>query len=184
MRRLPTLGEPAWSLNSVLRAPFDADAFMNATIDAPLDFERTLVPEAEYRLMVDDFDSSIFESIEFTYKRGPNAGSAGTMQKGNFPIIVDDDKVRALLQTDKVRVYYTCNLDYDDTTGQLLFGPNKNIDLGKLRHAVGQDAPGTWSVSQLRGAGPFMGKIKHREGLRKDGSKFKIAEIERMSPIR
>lgn len=163
---------------------FDPDAFMQMTVDQPLEIERTLVPEGEFDAMVDDFDSSIFETFQFTYKRGPNAGQEGSMHKGTFPIVINDDKVRAALQTDKARVFYQCTLDYDETTGQLLFGPNKNIDLGKLRHAVGQNAPGPWSVSQLRGAGPFKVKVKHRDGVRKDGTKFRIAEIERMSPIK
>lgn len=185
MRRLLTLSEFPWSLNAMaLRMPFDPDAFMSATVDQPLEIERTLVPEGEFRMMVDDFDSTAFETFSFTYKRGPNAGSEGSMTKFSCPIVVDDDKVRQLLQMDKPRVFHTCTLDFDETTGQLMFGPNRNIDLGKLRHAVGQNSPGPWSVSQLRGAGPFMGKVKHREGNRKDGSKFKIAEIERMSPIR
>lgn len=163
---------------------FDPDQFMSMTVDQPLEVERTLVPEGEFDAMVDDFDSSIFETFNFTYKRGPNAGQEGSLHKGTFPIVINDDKVRAALQTDKARVYYQCTLDFDETTGQLLFGPNKNIDLGKLRNAVGQNSPGPWAVSQLRGAGPFKVKVKHREGKRADGTKFKIAEIERMSPIR
>lgn len=163
---------------------FDPNAFMQTTVDQPLETERTLVPEGEYRLFVGDFDSSIFETFEFTYQRGPNAGQPGQMHKATFPIIVDDDAVRTLFGQQEVRVYYECTLDLDPQTGQLSFGPNKNIDLGKLRHAAGQNNPGPWSMGQLRGAGPFMGKIEHREIRRKDGTKFKRAEVTRMSPIR
>lgn len=162
---------------------FDPEAFMQTTVDQPLEFERTLVPEGEYRLWVDDFDSSIFETFNFEYKRGPNAGQQGSLTKATVPIVVDDDKVRALFQTDKVRVYHECTLDLDPDTGLLLFGPNKNIAVGQLRHAVGQNSPGPWAFPNLRGAGPFMGKIEHREITGKNG-KFKRAVITRMSPIR
>lgn len=162
---------------------FDPDAFMNQTVDQPLSIERTLVPEGEYKARIGDFTSEAFETFNFTYKRGPAAGQEGSMHKFNCPIVIDDDGLRAKLQMDNVMIYSPVTLDFDDTGG-LLFGPNKNIDLGKLRHAVGQNNAGPWKISDLRGAGPFMVKVQHRTGKRKDGSEFKIAEPVRFAPIR
>jgi hypothetical protein len=162
---------------------FDPETFMNQTLDAPLEIERTLIPEGEYRMSVDDFTSDAFETYEFTYKRGPRSGSEGSMTTFNCPIVVDDDKLKAELQTEKPMVFYRCTLDFNDD-GSLATGPNKNIDLGKLRHAVGQNQQGNWSINMLRGAGPFMGKVQHRQGKRKDGTPFKVAEIVKMAPLR
>lgn len=161
---------------------FDPDEFMSATIDQPLEVERTLCPEGEYKARIDDFTRDAFETFEFEYKRGPNAGQQGSMTKFSCPIVIDDDKVKADMGVDKVLVFYQCTLDFDDK-GQLAWGKNRNIDLGKLRNAAGQNQPGPWSPSMLRGAGPFMVKVAHRTGKRKDGSPFKVAEIARLAPI-
>lgn len=162
---------------------FDPDAFMSQTIDQPLETERTLIPVGEFRMSIGDFTRDAFETIEFEYKRGPNAGEQGHFTKFNCPILIDDDGVRKATGLERPQIIFSCNLDLDEN-GQLLWGPNKNIDLGKLRHATGQNNPGPWSVGQLRGAGPFMGKVAHREGKRKDGTNFKLAEIVRFAPIR
>lgn len=163
--------------------PFNAEDFMTQTIDQPLETERTLVPPGEYKMVIDDFTQEAFETFEFEYKRGPNAGQPGQMTKFGCPCIVVDDKVKADLGMEKVTVFKNITLDFDDT-GAIAFGKNRNIDLGQLRHAVGQNNPGPWSIAQLRGAGPFMGRVEHREGKRKDGSAFKIAEVTRVAPIR
>ena len=167
------------------RLPFDPDAFMSTTIDQPLETERKLVPEGEYlNLMVDDFTSDAFETFSGEYQKGPNIGQQWSMTKFNCPVIVNDDKVKQFLNTDKPRVYYTCVLDFDEN-GQLDFGVNRNLQLGQLRKAVGQNQAGVvWMPSMLRGAGPFAGKLVHRPGKRKDGSPFIIAEFARLSPIK
>jgi len=162
---------------------FNPDDFMNQTVDQPLAVERTLVPEGEYKARIDDFTSDAFETFTFQYKRGPMAGQDGSMHKFNCPLVIDDDAVRASLQQDKVLVFFPVTLDFDDT-GALQFGPNKNIDLGKLRHATNQNNAGPWTIGQLRGAGPFMVKVQHRTGKRKDGTEFKVAEPVRFAPIR
>jgi hypothetical protein len=162
---------------------FNPDDFMSQTVDQPLDIERTMVPEGEYKARIDDFTSDAFETFKFEYKRGPNAGQEGQMHKFNCPLVIDDAALQAKMQMDKIRVYHTCTLDFDDQ-GQLMFGPNRNIDLGKLRNAVGQNNPGPWSIGMLRGAGPFMVKVQHRRGKRKDGTDFTIAEPIRFAPIR
>ena len=162
---------------------FNPDDFMNQTVDQPLDHERTMVPPGEYQMRIGDFDRDAFETFEFTYQRGPNAGQEGKLHKFTCPIIVEDDTVKQKMGVETPMVYHQCTLDVDEH-GKLLWGPNKNIALGQLRHATRQNDVGTpWSIGNLRGAGPFMGKVEHREGKRKDGSKFKIAEVVRFAPI-
>jgi len=160
---------------------FDPDAFMQETVDQPLSTERTLVPAGEYKMQIDDFDSKAFQAIPFKDKL---TGEDREFHKFGCPCVILDDKVAQDLGMLKVVVFKNCNLDFDDT-GKLAWGPNKNIDLGQLRNAVGQNVPNTvWAPGNLRGAGPFMGKVEHRRGKRKDGSDFEIAEVTRVAPIR
>lgn len=161
---------------------FDPAEFMNLTVDQPLEMDRTLVPEGEYQASIDDFDQGAFETFTFTYKKGQHAGEEGQMHKFNCPVVINDDAVKQKLNMEKVRIYQQCTLDLDEN-GALMWGPNRNIDLGKLRHATKQNAPGAWSIGNLRGAGPFMIKVQHRTGKRKDGTDFKVAEIVRYAPI-
>jgi len=162
---------------------FDPDAFMTQTLDQPLETERTLVPEGEYKAMVDDFTRDAFETINFTYKKGPNAGQDGSFTKFNVPLLIDDDKVKTELGMTKVVVFFSCTLDFEQDGQTLSWGKNKNIDLGKLRKAAGQNNPGPWSPGNLRNAGPLMVKVEHRSGKRNDGSEWKRAEVTRIAPI-
>lgn len=161
---------------------FDASTFMQQTVDGPLETEYTLVPEGEYLMTIDDFDEKAFEKIEFEYKKGDKAGTPGTMTKFNVPFVVQDDKVKQELARDKVVVTKQIILDLDDAGG-LSKDKNKNIELGRIRQAAGQNDSGPWSPANLRGAGPMMGKIVHREFERKDGTKGKRAEIDRVVRI-
>ena len=80
-------------------------------------------------------------------------------------------------------VYKPVNLDVSDDGG-IATGKNKNIELGRVRKAVGQNADGPWNITQLRGAGPVLVKVVHREGDRKDGSKWKRAEVDQVVSLR
>lgn len=160
--------------------PFDAEDFMRQTVDAPLSTEFTMVPQGEYLAQIGDFDRDAIENIDFTYKRGPNAGSPGQMLKLTLPFVINDEAVKQELGRDKVVVTKQIILDTDDS-GKLAFGTNRNIELGRIRDAVGQNSNGTpWSILDLRGAGPVMVKVGHVEFDRRDGTKGKRAEIERV----
>jgi len=159
---------------------FDPDTFMQETVDEPLATEFTLVPQGEYLAAIDDFDRDAFETVDFEYKKGARAGTPGKMFKLNLPFVINDDKVKAELSRDKVVIVKQLILDLEEDGKKLASGTNHNIELGRIREAVGQNGNGPWSVSKLRGAGPVMVKVVHVEFPRKDGSKGKRAEIERV----
>jgi hypothetical protein len=162
---------------------FDPASFMNQTIDQPLADEYTLCPEGEYEAVIDDFDESVFRTNEFTYKKGPNAGLPGEMTTLNLPWIIQDDRVKVALNRDKVAVPQPIILDFD-RDGKLDHGPNRNVKLGQVRTAVGQNASGPWSIDRLKGQGPCMVRVVHREIEMRDKTKRKIAEVDRVVPIR
>lgn len=167
----------------ILRAPgFDPNAFMTQTIDQPLEDEFKLCPEGEFRAMIDDFDSSYIEQIDFEYKTGQRAGQPGSMTKFNCPFVIDDEGARQALNRDKVVVSKQIILDLD-ASGNLDFGVNKNVPLGQIRTAVGQKDMKPWGVANLRGQGPVMVLVKHVDGKRKDGTEFKRAEVTRVTRI-
>lgn len=163
---------------------FDPDTFMNQTVDQPLQDEYILCPEGEYPALIDDFDRSAFRTNEFTYKQGPNAGLPGSMTTFNIPWIIQDERAKQALNRDKVVVYQPIILDFDEN-GALDFGINKNVNLGKVRTALNQNTAGvTWSVQNLKGAGPAMVRVIHKEITLKDGNKRRVAEVDRVVPIR
>src|SRR5215510_1343217 len=148
-------------------ADFNADDFLSQTVDKPLETEFTLVPPGEYQASIDDFDKDALEQIDFEYKRGPKAGQPGTMTKLTLPFVIDDANLKAELERDKVMISRQLILDLDEH-GKLAEGKNKNVELGRIRDAVGQNDGSPWSIAQLRGAGPVMIRVTHVEFERKD----------------
>jgi hypothetical protein len=162
---------------------FDPELFMQQNVDQPLETEYKLCPVGEYEAMIGDFTSDAFETFEFEYKKGARAGQQGSMTKFNCPFIISDAKVQKELGRDSTTVTQQIILDIG-TDGGLDFGPNKNVALGRIRNAVGQNAAGPWQIAKLRGCGPVMVKITHVKFKRKDGTEGERAEIDRVAPIR
>ena len=163
-------------------ALFNPEEFMQQTVDKPLETEFKLCPAGEYEAAIDDFTAEAIESIDFEYKRGPKAGQPGQMVKFSCPFVINNEGVKAELNREKVVVTKQVILDMDEN-GQLDWGTNKNIELGRIRQAVGQNVEGPWSIGKLRGAGPVMVKVTHRDYTTKDGRKGTQADIDRVVPI-
>lgn len=154
---------------------FDPTTFMNQTIDKEMETEFALPPEGEFRMMVGEFpeNDKLFRTGEI--KKGENAGKEWVA--ASIPLLIVDEAVQSALGREKVVVFDDFFLDFDDT-GSLAFGPNKNIKLGKLRTAVGQNQAGQpWGFHMLQGAGPFLGKVAHQDYERRDGTKGKKAVV-------
>lgn len=164
-------------------ANFDPNTFMQQTVDQPLETEYRLCPVGEYQAMIQDFDGSAFRTNDFTYSRGPKQGQPGSMTSFDCPFVINDARVQQELNRDTAIVAMPCILDLD-ANGGIDFGVNKNIKLGQIRAAVGQNNPGPWSPANLRGAGPVMVKVEHIDFTRRDGTQGKRAEVTRVAPIR
>jgi hypothetical protein len=158
---------------------FDPSVFLEQTVDAPLETVYHVCPEGDYRAMTDDFDASAIRTVEFTYKKGEKKGEEGTMHILELPWIIDDDKVKQLLERDKVVVRQSIILDIDDA-GQLAVGKNKNVGLGKVAEVLGVNGPG-FQIGRLRGRGPCIVKVKHRVI---ENSDQKVAEVVKVSALR
>lgn len=126
---------------------FSADAFMGTEVEGVGETEYTPIPEAEYTALIKEV-------------------KADTTPKGNPFLeliwIIDDQTVRDLIGMEEPTVRQTLWLDISDG-GALEFGKNKNIQLNKVRAALGQNDGKPWSPNQMRGR-PATILIKHRLG--------------------
>lgn len=160
--------------------PFDADEFMQQTVDQPMETDYQLCPEGSYPAMIDDFTSEAFKHFSGTSER---TGRDYAMTTLELPWSIQDATVLAGMGRDKVLVTQKIIVDRTEQGG-LDWGKDKNVKLGQTRAALGQNGAGTWNFSNLKGAGPAMVQIKHIGFERKDGTKGKRAEVVRVAPIR
>lgn len=126
---------------------FNAEQFMQTEVEGQLETEFTPIPEAEYRAVIKEVKP------DTTPKGSPFL---------ELIWIIDDQEVRDLIGMDEPTCRQTVWLDVNDN-GSLAFGKNKNVGLGKLRDALGQNTGAPWSPTQLLGQ-PATVNIKHRLG--------------------
>lgn len=124
---------------------FDFDVFFGQEITGAHETKFTPVPEGEYTGFIDEIAGAEF-------------GDSKVLQ---VTYMLTDERLKEELKMDKVTVRDTVFLEFE-SDGRLAFGKNKNIKLGKLREAAGQNTPGAWNFRMLTGAGPFKLKISHR----------------------
>lgn len=145
---------------------FDANQFLQAEYVEALDTERTLFPQGEcVGQKIEDF--KIIEPKAFQDKDGNTKMGSPQLE---LKILIREDhatRIRSELGYPEDRpVYfnYRTFLEINEQTGWLEFGPNKNIALGQIRAALGQNEAGVpWSFAHLRGAGPLAFTVKHEE---------------------
>jgi len=148
---------------------FDVDAFMNATVDAPMATNMAGVPEGEYTAMVGDFDSSAFRTVTTTDRA---TGATRDRPVLEVPFVIQDADLKAKLGRESVSHRETFWLDMTPD-GRLDTGPDKNIRLGQLRNALGQNTPGSpWAPSMLRNMGPVKIVIKTTSDKRDPEKKY------------
>lgn len=130
-----------------MSSTFDPDMFMNQTTTDANDTSYVPIPEGEFRAVIEEV----------------KARTAGDKPVLEVKWNIDDDTVRAETGMDKPSCRQTVWLDLT-AQGGLDMGKGKNVGLGKLRDALGQNAPGKpWMPGMLVGQ-VAMVKIKHRSG--------------------
>ena len=126
---------------------FNADQFIQTETEGQLETEFTPIPEGEYRAVIKEVKPD-------------------TTPKGSPYLeviwIIDDQEIRDLIGMDEPTSRQTVWLDMNEQGG-MAFGKNKNIGLGKLRDALGQNTGAPWSPLMLLGQ-PATVNIKHRLG--------------------
>lgn len=112
------------------------------------------VPQGEYSAIIQDIS---FREIEI--KRGEQAGKTRLIMSVSWELL--DSELKAKL--DRIpRVRQDIWIDQDDS-GDIDYSKGKNVGLGRLREALGQNAPGqNWSPGMLKGAGPALLVVTER----------------------
>lgn len=76
--------------------------------------------------------------------------------------LILDDALEAKMNMEKIIVRQGVFLDVEHD-GRLMTGINKNVRLGRLREALGQNRPGQpWNFRMLKGAGPVKITVTQR----------------------
>ena len=119
---------------------FDPDTFLGQETDQIMDTHFKPVPEGEYTAMIDTVVAKEVNDtpvLDITY-------------------VILDEAIKVEMNSERVSVRQSIFVEMEDD-GRIALGDNKNVKLGKLREALGQNS-GIWSPSKLAGAGPV--KIK------------------------
>lgn len=143
---------------------FDPDVFLAAEVEGANETKWTNVPEGVYEALIDKIDirtpkDSVILEVMWN---------------------ITDEALRATVGRDKPLVRQSIFLDVEGST--LSFGTNKNVGLGKLRDALGQnDEHRPWNPRMLEGAGPVLIQVRHRPNERDPESPF--VEVSRVAKL-
>lgn len=135
---------------------FDPDQFMSMTVDGANDTEYATIPAGEYPAMIADAKMAEREGKE---------GNKFYPLDIQWQLINPSQDLINAMGRDKIIVRQSVFVDFTDG-GSLDMGKGKNVGLGKLRDALGQNTPG-WRPGMLIGAGPAT--IKVTQGPDKQG---------------
>ena len=114
---------------------FNPDSFMTEEQSGTLDTSFTPIPPAEYTGIIKDVLANTT----------PNGAP-----KLDVIWLIDDEGVREHTGMAEPTCKQTVWLDLNES-GKLEMGANKNVGLGKLRDALGQNDGSPWSPSMLMG---------------------------------
>lgn len=154
---------------------FNAEKFLNSSVDAPMSTITVACPEGEYKAFIDDGDKAI------TFREG-SVSSNGTELSPQCIVLfaIMGQMPNETLKRDKVLVPMNCWLDLDDSGESLDLSEGKNVGLGRLRKALDQNV-GAWNPLMMKGKGPVMIKVGQRSD--KNDPTQKYAEVTRVSKI-
>lgn len=128
---------------------FDPNHFLQQGIEGG-NFETRMTPidEAEYPAVIEAVDIKTLTK-------------SGIRYVAEIRWNIMDENIKAKLGLPKVTVRQSVFLDIDEA-GRFEKGPNKNIQLGRVREAVGQADRNPWALAMLIGAGPAKVKVSKR----------------------
>lgn len=146
---------------------FNPDEFLSGTtLDEPLSTVATPVPEGTYRGQVDNVTARRID--------GP---TPRIICEVTWELL--DEAVRAELERDKVTVRQDIWLDLD-SNGALDKSKGKNVGLGRLREALGQNEMSGWTFSSMKGQMATV-RVSHRSD--KDDPTIKYAQVARVTAL-
>ena len=131
---------------------FDPNTFLEMTTQESNSTVQTPVPVGEYVAFVEKV-----EARQWTKKDDPSVAGMAIDITWN----IDDANVKALLERDKVTVKQGIMLDMTESGG-LDMGKGKNVQLGRLREALGLNQPGQPFGFRMMEGRPARIAVGHR----------------------
>lgn len=133
---------------------FDADTFLDGAVSGEMQTKIDPIPVGDqYKGTIDNIEAR---------KLDPTPKSPNGSLVIEVTWLIDAPDVAAALNRQKLTSRQSIFVDVT-STGALDLSKNKNVSLGRLREALGQNKPGEkWSPRNLVGAGPCLLSIQHR----------------------
>lgn len=146
----------------------NTEEFLQTTTDSVLDDHLDPCPEGEWLAMAGKPDVRTFE-----YKSGDRAGETGYRMVIKWD--VQDQEAKAAVDRETLSVTQSVLLDLTDDGTGLDMGKGKNIGLGQIRTALGQNTPGSaWSPAMIEGQ---VAKLKVKAGVYQDRITAEVAAV-------
>ena len=124
----------------------NAQEFLQATTEEALDDRLEPCPPGEWLAIAGQP-----EIKDFTYKSGDREGETGYRMVIRWE--VHDDEAKRQVDRDKLSVTQSVLLDLSEDGSALDFGKGKNIGLGQIRTAIGQNQAGQpWAPAMIEGS--------------------------------
>lgn len=153
----------------------DFSALMNQNVDAPMSTQMKAIPEGEYLARIDDIK---LDSIPI--KKGERAGTDAPVLRITW--LITDEGLLNSMEREKVTVRQDVWLDLD-IGGGLDFSEGKNVRLGQLRAALGQNEAGkAWNLTHLKSGSVVYIKVSIRSDERDPDRKYN--DVVRVAPLK
>lgn len=118
---------------------FDVNAFLQESLGVSLDTQRLTIPKGEYTAQIDTGDKAIDLQFGTISKQGSkNFGKPWA--RLDVKCVIPDPNLAATLKVERPVVRASIMLDLD-ANGKIDTSPQRNIRLGKLLEACGQNNP-------------------------------------------
>jgi hypothetical protein len=123
----------------------NTETFLQTTTEAVLDDHLDPCPPGEWLAI-----ASAPEIKDFEFKKGDHVGETGYRMVIKWD--VQDEAAKTAVDREKLTVTQSVLLDVTEDGTGLDMGKGKNIGLGQIRTALGQNTPGAaWSPAMIEG---------------------------------
>ena len=138
-------------MNAPLPSIFDPTSFMQDVVEGVGSTTLTPIPAGEYLALIGQGDKDV-NPVPFQDK---NTNEQRLRLDITFELVDDSGAIRAAIDGRDPKLTQGFFIDLIPNTFRLDMSKGKNVQLNRLREAVGQNTGSGWSPPMLRGAGPL-----------------------------
>lgn len=148
----------------------DIDALTSEPVSGPMDTRFPVLPAGEYIASISD-KGPVKDWFKIIKRQ--DGSETPTV---NIPFVVADPEVAkkmgVAVATTRLTVWLDTELDEASGKQKISRAEGKNVGLGQLREALGQNNDPSWSFDKLLGAGPLKITSDVTESKKNPGQKF------------